>query len=99
MAYVFAANGSAIDGGAQKLLSRFFFMKQGSIVEDPGTGSATANLGAWMHEMKRTPSRFEIEQGAQVSRPCHLTLNVNASGEVRVGGQVIEIGRGSVTLP
>ncbi len=93
MAYLFAANG---DG---KLLSRFFFMKHGAIVEDPGTGSATANLGGWMIHHGKAPCVFAIEQGEMIGRPCHLGLEVDADDSIMVSGNVIEIGRGSVTLP
>ena len=93
MAYVFANNGQ------DKLLSRFFFMKHGSVVEDPGTGAATANLGGWMIYHGRTPCSYTIEQGAQVGRACHLALSVSDAGDVQVGGRVIEIGRGTVTFP
>ncbi len=41
MAYVFAREGDQV-------LARFFFPKHGSVVEDPGTGSACANLGGWL---------------------------------------------------
>ena len=92
MAYVFAANG---DG---KLLSRFFFMKHTSVVEDPGTGSATANLGGWMSFHGRTPCRYAIEQGAAVGRPCKIALEVTPQGQILVSGRVIEFGRGSVGL-
>ena len=93
MVYVFAANGE------DRLLSRFFFLKHGNVVEDPGTGSATANLGGWMHLQGRTPCRFDIDQGEAVGRPCRLGLRVEANGTVYVAGRVVEIGRGSISLP
>lgn len=93
MAYVFAHNGSG------KLLSRFFFMKHSSIIEDPGTGSATANLGGWFLSRNEHPVQFAIEQGAAVNRPCHLGLRVDAAGGIYVSGRVIEIGRGVISLP
>ncbi len=93
MAYVFAANG---DG---KILSRFFFLKHTSVVEDPGTGSATANLGGWMIAAKRAlPLAFQIEQGAQALRPCHLGLRVDVGGEIFVSGRVIALGDGVVKI-
>ena len=93
MAYVFAPNGE------NKLLSRFFFLKMGSIVEDPGTGSATANLGGWMLGANRQlPLEFSIEQGAMVNRPCHLGLRVDANKQIFVSGRVLELGRGAVTI-
>jgi predicted PhzF superfamily epimerase YddE/YHI9 len=33
-----------------------------------------------------------------VGRPCHLTLRVDADGTIHVGGRVIEIGRGTLTI-
>jgi trans-2,3-dihydro-3-hydroxyanthranilate isomerase len=93
MAYVFAPNGE------NKLLSRFFFLKMGSIVEDPGTGSATANLGGWMLGADRKlPLEFSIEQGASVNRPCHLGLRVDANKQIFVSGRVIELARGTIKI-
>ena len=94
MAYVFAANGEG------KLLSRFFFFKHGSVIEDPGTGSATANLGGWvLGQNTPLPVEFAIDQGASVNRACRLGLRVDAQKRILVSGRVIEIGRGTVTLP
>ena len=94
MAYVFAPNGSG------KLLSRFFFCKHGSMVEDPGTGSATANLGGWfLGQNKSLPFEFAIDQGLAVNRACRLGLKVDAERRILVSGRVIEIGRGIVALP
>ncbi len=93
MAYVFAPNGEG------RLLSRFFFMKHSSIIEDPGTGSATANLGGWFLGRSEHPVQFAIEQGAAVNRSCHLGLRVDAEGKTYVSGRVIEIGRGEIRLP
>lgn len=93
MAYVFAPNGE------NKLLSRFFFLKLGSVVEDPGTGSATANLGGWMLGADRKlPLEFSIEQGASVNRLCHLGLHVDANRQILVSGRVIELGRGTINI-
>ena len=94
MAYVFAPSGEG------RLLSRFFFFKHGSVIEDPGTGSATANLGGWfLGQNAALPIEFVIDQGSAVNRACRLGLNVDAQKRIRVSGRVIEIGRGVVTLP
>jgi trans-2,3-dihydro-3-hydroxyanthranilate isomerase len=99
MAYVFAPNGVDPTSGRAKIVSRFFFLKYTSVVEDPGTGSATANLGGWVLRAGRTlPVHYAIEQGAQVNRLCHLSLRVSADREIFVGGCVIELGRGTVEL-
>lgn len=94
MAYVFA------HAGAGTLLSRFFFMKHGGIVEDPGTGSATANLGGWfLSQAPALPLAYRISQGGSVNRECAIGLKVDASKQIFVSGRVIEIGSGSVRLP
>lgn len=94
MAYVFAPDGEG------KLLSRFFFMKHAAIVEDPGTGSATANLGGWfIGKNDAAPIEYTINQGEAVNRGCHLGLHVDAEKQIFVSGRVIEIGRGAITLP
>ncbi len=92
-AYVFASM------GGRKILSRFFFPDNGAILEDPATGSACANLGAWFLAMgRRPPLVFEVAQGEFIGRPSRLQLEVNTDNEVFVGGDVIEIGSGIVNL-
>lgn len=81
--------------GAKKIMSRFFFPDGPSILEDPATGSACANLGGWFLAMgRRPPLAFEISQGELVGRPSILQLEVNTDNEVFVGGEVIELGSG-----
>jgi PhzF family phenazine biosynthesis protein len=92
MAYVFAREGDHV-------LSRFFFLKHGAVVEDPGTGSACANLGGWLIATRaKLPQRLRIDQGEAVRRPCRLGLEVTADARILVSGRVIEIGRGVITL-
>lgn len=95
-AYVFAFD-PAQPG---RVVARYFFTKQGGgVAEDPGTGSACANLGGWLLATGHAlPARFEVMQGELVERPCRLLLEVDADGAIQVGGRVIEIGRGTVTL-
>jgi trans-2,3-dihydro-3-hydroxyanthranilate isomerase len=92
MAYLFAREGDHV-------LARFFFPKHGSVIEDPGTGSACANLGGWLIATGTAlPQRCEIDQGEAVGRPCRLGLAVAADKAIRVSGRVVEIGRGVITL-
>lgn len=107
MAYVFAprtANAGDTSPSDAKtrpelLLARFFFPQGPAVVEDPATGSATANLGGWCIALGRElPCRFEISQGQQAERPSILYLEVDADRRVRVSGDVIELGRGTLTL-
>lgn len=97
-AYVFAI--TAENNGTGRVSARFFFTAQGGgVCEDPGTGSACANLGGWLIGTGRTiPCSFEINQGEVVNRPCRLLLDVTAQHEIRVGGGVIELGCGSIEI-
>jgi PhzF family phenazine biosynthesis protein len=98
MAYVFCMNGTGA-GGRDQALARFFFPSGGSILEDPATGSATANFGAWCLAMKRAlPLQLQISQGEFVARPSTLFLEVSREAQVFVGGDVLEIGRGRINL-
>ena len=93
MAYVFAFD------GAGSALARFFFPQGPAVLEDPATGSATANFGGWCLAMQRTlPVNLEISQGELLGRPSSLFLQVNEQRQIFVGGDVIELGKGSVNL-
>lgn len=92
MAYVFARDG-------ERVLARFFFPKHGSVIEDPGTGSACANLGGWLLATGAPlPVRHVVEQGEAVGRPCRIELEVLEDRRIRVAGRVLEIGRGTISL-
>ncbi|HUA24141.1 MAG TPA: PhzF family phenazine biosynthesis protein [Steroidobacteraceae bacterium] len=99
MAYVFAPRKGAAAGKRELLLARFFFPQGPAVLEDPATGSATANLGGWWIAMDRQrPCRFEIAQGEQADRPSILYLDVDADQRIRVSGDVVELGRGTITI-
>jgi trans-2,3-dihydro-3-hydroxyanthranilate isomerase len=92
-AYVFAFDGTG------RALARFFFARSGNFLEDPATGSATANFGGWcIATRQKLPLSLQISQGEMVGRPSHLYLNVSADPKIEVGGDVIEIGRGAINL-
>ena len=92
-AYVFAATGT------DTLLSRFFFSKGESLLEDPATGSATANLGGWyLANSASLPLTKTISQGEMAGRPSTLHLRIDAERNVFVAGEVIELGRGHVEM-
>jgi PhzF family phenazine biosynthesis protein len=108
MAYVFSFGGAKAGAGASagggtngrdQALARFFFPVGGAILEDPATGSATANFGAWCLALQRTlPVQLQISQGEYAGRPSTLLLDVSRERQVFVGGDVFEIGRGTITL-
>jgi trans-2,3-dihydro-3-hydroxyanthranilate isomerase len=79
---------------------RFFFTKYTSVIEDPGTGSACANLGGWMIATGRPlPIDVSVYQGTAVARPCRLGLAIDSKQTISVSGRVLELGDGSIRLP
>lgn len=85
------------DDDAGELEVRFFFLKGSSVVEDPATGSACANLGGWyLLEGAALPLRRVLHQGAAVGRPSRLELEVGADRVIRVSGRVIALATGEM---
>ena len=90
-AYVFADLGDRVE-------SRFFFTNGAAVLEDPATGSACANLGGWFMAMKPGADvERVISQGEAIARPSTLQLAVRG-GVIFVGGNVIELARGTLVL-
>ena len=89
-AYIFAQ----VPGGFEV---RYFWMVDDfSISEDPGTGSACANLGGWwLSTQGDKPLNAKVSQGTVMGRPNLLTLQVS-DGQIQVGGRVIEMGSGEL---
>jgi PhzF family phenazine biosynthesis protein len=90
-AYMFAKTGETT------LLSRYFFSQSTTMIEDPATGSATANLGGWyLASGAALPLVRNISQGEMTGRPSALRLRIDAARNIFVAGEVIELGRGYV---
>ena len=84
-----------------EITARYFFERpNGGTGEDPATGSACANLGAWLHHFRPADSKrqWKVWQGAQAGRPSCLYLQVSPQGQIRVGGKVVFFASGSFTL-
>lgn len=98
--YLFAFDEGNVQAGRQVVVARYFYATPGGAInEDPGTGSACANLGGWLlHRKAALPASVLVEQGDQTGRPCRLQLDVSTDGCIQVGGRALEIGRGAVTL-
>ena len=92
-AYVFARRDEA------NIVSRYFFQQGGALIEDPGTGSACANLGGYLLAAGASlPLRIDVSQGIATGRPCLLHLDVGTDRRIRVGGRVVELMRGEIEL-
>jgi PhzF family phenazine biosynthesis protein len=93
LAYVWARDSES------GVVARFFFLKHGSVVEDPGTGSACANLGGWLVATGcPLPAVLSIRQGEHTGRLCRLALRVDADKRIFITGRVFELGAGDMTL-
>jgi trans-2,3-dihydro-3-hydroxyanthranilate isomerase len=72
--------------------------------EDPATGSAAGCCAAWMvrHGVAAPGEAALIEQGIEARRPSRIHVRASAGGagatDVRVGGHVVEVARGELTL-
>ena len=100
-AYVFSPLESAgpTRFGKRALARYFFATPSGGMDEDPGTGSACANLGGWLIATgKEVPTHVKVEQGTFIGRPCTLRLEVRPDQSIRVGGRVMPMGRGVIGL-
>jgi PhzF family phenazine biosynthesis protein len=86
------------DGG-DAIRARYFFKSATGVGEDPGTGSACINLGAW-HHMQVMPIAWQatVTQGVEIGRPCRILLDVSKEGDIRIGGSVVELGGGTINL-
>ncbi|MGR3806757.1 PhzF family phenazine biosynthesis protein [Pasteurella testudinis] len=82
-----------------KVKVRLFFSAHGEVREDPGTGSAAANLGGWALHNQRTPLSWQIMQGDEIGRPNRLSLTVDEQQTIYVGGKVIPVGQGEFWVP
>jgi PhzF family phenazine biosynthesis protein len=92
-AYLFARRDDS------NIVSRYFFQQGGALIEDPGTGSACANLGSYLlADGAALPLRADVHQGAATGRPCLLHLDVDADRRVHVGGRVVELMAGEIAL-
>jgi trans-2,3-dihydro-3-hydroxyanthranilate isomerase len=72
--------------------------------EDPATGSAAGCCTAWAvrHGVLESGKQGLIEQGAETRRPSFIHIRADRSGDsvsnVRVGGNVVQVINGEVTM-
>jgi trans-2,3-dihydro-3-hydroxyanthranilate isomerase len=76
------------------------------IAEDPATGAAaaaSAGLLAGSRQLRKGPLRWVIEQGVEMGRPSELRVALDHDGAeasaVRVGGDAVVVGEGSIEVP
>ncbi|KAJ3007994.1 UNVERIFIED_CONTAM: hypothetical protein HDU68_003270 [Siphonaria sp. JEL0065] len=79
-----------------QITSRFFFKDVHAVFEDPGTGSACANLGRLL-QRKGLRGKFELQQGHVLKRLCEIGIAVDDES-VFVSGRVVQVGNGVMTF-
>ena len=84
--------------GPDTIEARLFFTQNHSVIEDPATGSACANLGGWFLANGQRGIQRRIRQGSAIQRPSVLDLAVRKDGTILVSGSVREVGRGTFTI-
>jgi trans-2,3-dihydro-3-hydroxyanthranilate isomerase len=99
---VFVFSPEPADDGAT-VYSRMFGPVLG-IPEDPGTGSASGPLGAYLLKYNAVPaetaSRLVSLQGVRIGRPSRIHIALSRRGgvleEVQVGGEAVVVGEGKI---
>jgi len=76
---------------------RALFEENGSLVEDPVTGSLNAGLGQWLAG-DFLPASYVASQGTALGRRGRVHVRRDADGEVWVGGAAVTTIAGTVTL-
>ena len=78
--------------GATRFASRNPFPR-GGIREDPATGSAAADLGAYLRAGGHVvpPVELVVTQGTEVGRPSLISVSVPHEGRIRVSGRVVAL--------
>lgn len=101
--FVFAPEGGP---GARRVYSRMFAPHRSGIPEDPATGSASGPLGAYLvrHGLVEADGvvRIVSEQGTKMGRQSFVHIALRAergrAREIRVGGGVVPVLEGTLTL-
>lgn len=65
----------------------------GGVVEDPATGAAAAAFGAYLRELRLVdvPATVTLHQGDDLGRPSLLTVDIPATGGIRVSGAAVTL--------
>lgn len=80
--------GAGRAGNARHALVVRAFVPADGIPEDPVTGSANAAIAAWLHANGALPApRFRASQGRELGRDGVVDIEVDADGEVWIGGR------------
>jgi PhzF family phenazine biosynthesis protein len=85
-------------GAPEAIEVRGFFPKDGTLVEDPVTGSLNASLAEWLLRTGRVTAPYVARQGTALGRAGRVHVSVDTDGAVWVGGGTVTCVAGSVEL-
>ena len=77
---------------------RAFFPKNGTLVEDPVTGSLNASLAEWLLRTGRASVPYVASQGAALGRAGRVSVSRDQDGVIWVGGQTVTCVTGQVEI-
>ena len=77
---------------------RAFFPKDGTLVEDPVTGSLNASLAGWLLSTGRASVPYLASQGTVLGRSGRVAVSQDADGTIWVAGQTVTCVTGEVEL-
>lgn len=69
----------------------FFTDQNGSVLEDPVTGSLNASVAQWLLASGRAVAPYTASQGGRLGRSGRVSITIDGSGTVWVGGQATTV--------
>jgi PhzF family phenazine biosynthesis protein len=79
------------EGSPEAIEVRAFFPKDGTLVEDPVTGSLNASLGQWLIGSGRITSPYVAAQGTALGRAGRVYVSPAEDGTVWVAGDTLTL--------
>jgi predicted PhzF superfamily epimerase YddE/YHI9 len=77
---------------------RALFPQNGSVVEDPVTGSLNASAAGWLLDTGRLAAPYTARQGTAIGRNGRIEISRDADGTVWTGGRSATLVAGTVDL-
>ena len=85
-------------GSAADLEVRALYPQNGSVVEDPVTGSLNASAAGWLLATGRLTAPYTARQGTAIGRHGRIEVAQDTDGTVWTGGRTVTVIAGSVDL-
>ena len=86
------------EGSAAALEVRAMWPQDGSIVEDPVTGSLHASAAGWLIRTGRLTAPYTATQGAAIGRAGRVQITQDPDGTIWTGGRSMSVVTGGVEL-